>query len=165
MKLDFFNNSCQEPPINHEIFGICDDVGENKAYTDLVNKSTWIATVDNKKNVQLTFTAIDNCLIQSFELKGIRKCDCMLTSNNHLYLIELKDTKDLNSKDGIEQLVSTIHLLKENHNDYKQKYIHKKVFLCNKQNSKFYVIDHEKQNRFYRKHGFRLDIQAKVVVV
>jgi len=34
MRLNFFDKKCQEPPINHELFGICDNQEGKKAFTN-----------------------------------------------------------------------------------------------------------------------------------
>ncbi len=43
----FFKSDCKEQSIEYPLFGICDDEDGKKAYTDIKNKSNWIATVHN----------------------------------------------------------------------------------------------------------------------
>ncbi|MEY4978801.1 MAG: hypothetical protein RLZZ352_1071 [Pseudomonadota bacterium] len=47
-------------------FGVCDDQTGQTAYVDTFvgNADHWIATVENKNQVPVTFTAIDKCVIQ-----------------------------------------------------------------------------------------------------
>jgi hypothetical protein len=49
MRLNFFEASCQEPPLNVSLFGICDDQNGTKAYTNIKHPDTWIATVKNDR--------------------------------------------------------------------------------------------------------------------
>ena len=165
MKLDFFDKKCQEPPLNQEKFGICDDQEGGRAYTSLKNESIWVATVENKNKIELTFTAIDKCVLKDDEYEGRGRCDGMLTSKKHLYLIELKNQREEWIKHAKEQLESTINFLMENHLEELNSYKHKKVIACNKKRQRFTVIDQGEQNAFFRKYKFRIDIQAKVVVV
>lgn len=167
MKLNFFNFQCQEPPIANSEFGICDDENGEKAYIDKTNSRKWIATVKNNKKIVLTFTAIDKCIFHdndpNYEGKG--RCDGMLTSKNHLYLIELKNQKANWINHAKEQLISTIQILRESHKTELDKFKHKKAFGCNKKRSRFIVITQEEQRKFFKKFGFRLDLQTNIVVL
>lgn len=161
--MNFFEKSCQEPPINDTLFGLCDDQNGLKAYTDNSDQTKWVATVKNNKSKELLFTAIDNCVIKGHEEIGRGRCDAMLTSDSHLYLIELKDSAWSVEGDAIDQLMSTINFLKANHDISAFK--HKKAFVCNKKRDRFQVIDNEVNLKFYREHGFRIDIQAEIVII
>ncbi|GAL85567.1 hypothetical protein MYP_2796 [Sporocytophaga myxococcoides] len=165
--MNFFDKTCQEPPINHVKFGICDDEGGGKAYTDLTDEAKWIATIVNENELSLTFTAIDKCVIKDGEETGRGRCDGMLTSSNHLYLMELKCVKKGGEwKQGaIEQLVSTIQFLYEYHEEEVVKFRHKKAFACNKRVPRFQEIDNEYNKWFWRTYGFRIDVQAEIIVV
>ena len=90
MKLNFFGVDCQYPSIAVNSFGLCDNQDGTKAYPDTANPDTWIAEVKNEDNLQITFTAIDKCVLQDHEYKGRGRCDGMLTTDTHLYLVELK---------------------------------------------------------------------------
>jgi len=162
MRVDFFVSACQEYR-NNSLFGLCDDNDGKKAYTDLTNERNWIATVKNDRNKQLVFTAIDKCVIQDFELPGRGRCDGLLTSDEHIFFIELKDKAMGWMTEAVEQLESTIQLFKENHDI--SIYKHKKAFACNKQHKHFQEIDNEFNLLFFRKNKVRIDIQADVIVV
>lgn len=167
MKLDFFDKKCQEPPINHIKFGICDDQEGARAYTSLKHEHAWVATVENKNKVQLTFTAIDKCVLKDDDFKGRERCDGMLTSEIHLYLVELKNMKKRWQTKTIGQLESTIQFLFEYHKEQLEKYHHKKAFGCNQQSKVpiFRTSQMADKKRIYDRYGFILDLQAKVVVV
>ncbi len=163
MSMDFFAAGCQEAPLTNALFGLCDDQNGLKAYTNVGNPASWIASVKNAQNKTLIFTAIDKCVIKDNEEPGRGRCDGMLTSDNLLYLIELKEMKPPWQTSAIEQLESTIEFLKQTH-DLKR-YIHKKAFACNKKRPRFQVIDNEMNLSFYRRHGFRIDVQAEIIIV
>lgn len=160
--MDFFNVACQEPPFKHVLFGICDDQKGGKAFTDVADKSKWVATVKNDTEKALVFTAIDKCVIQDHQEKGRGRCDGMLTSDTLLYLVELKDMKPPWQTGALEQLISTIEFLIQHHDISAFK--HKKAFACNRKRPHFQEIDNEFNLAFYRKYGFRIDIQAEIII-
>lgn len=161
--MDFFDSACQEPPIDEKLFGICDDEKGEKAYTNVTDKDSWIATVKNDNARNLTFTAVDKCILKDFEESGKGRCDGMLTSSDHLYFIELKNESRSWVPDAINQLESTIILFIEEHDV--SVFRHKKAFACNKRHRRFREIDNETNLRFFRKYGFRLDVQAEIIVI
>lgn len=163
MSLDFFQHKCQESPRNNSEFGICDDQNGTIAYSDIVDKNKWIATVKNDNQKEIVFTAIDKCVLLDSEFKGRGRCDGMLSNSDFLYLVELKNQKPPWQTDAIEQLESTIQFLLENHDISKFK--KRKAFACNKQRDKFVVIDNEFNKNFMRRTTFRIDIQAEIVIV
>jgi len=89
----------------------------------------------------------------------------MLTSNKHLYFIELKNQRDNWIPKGISQLESTIKLFDAAHPGKKKGYIHKKAYICNKKHSRFHVSNKEQNLRFFRIYQFRIDIQARIVLI
>jgi hypothetical protein len=163
MSLNFFDAACQEPPLNNTLFGLCDDQNGTKAYTNTDEPEKWIATVKNSNSSTLIFTAIDKCVIKDHEEKERGRCDGMLTSDNHLYLVELKELSARWQQDAIEQLESTIQFIKANHDI--SGYKHKKAFACNKRHGKFQVTGSELNIRFFKNYGFRIDIQAEIIIV
>ncbi len=166
MSLNFFKADCQYQPITSAIFGLCDNQDDTKAFpdTDVANQeSQWIAIVKNEKKFSVVFTAIDKCVLQNNEEVGKGRCDGMLTTCNHLYLVELKNQKEDWQTDAKNQLLSTIDLLIANHDI--TRYKKKKAFACNKRRKKFAEIDNEENLILYRKTGFRIDIQAEIVVI
>lgn len=163
MSIDFFNVKCQEPTLNADLFGLCDDQDGTKAYTNSDDPIKWIATVKNINKETIVFTAIDKCIIQDDELYGIGRCDCMLNTDNHIYFVELKDQAKGWISNAIEQLESTIQLFSTNHNI--KQYKHKKAFACNKNRKHFQEIDNELNLRFFRKYGVRLDVQSEIIII
>lgn len=163
MSLDFLNNTCKEQ-VRYDIgFGLCDNQDGSKAYSNLGNPETWIATVKNDNGIGLIFTPVDKCLIKDNEYPERGRCDGILTSNQHLYFVELKDQAKSWITGAIEQLDSTIEFFKAAHDISKFK--HKKAFACNKQHRHFQEIDNELNIAFFRKHRVRIDVQAEILIV
>ncbi len=156
MSLNFFRADCQNPPISHVSFGLCDNEDGTRAYTNTTNPDTWIAEVKNENNMDITFTAVDKCVLHDHQYPGRGRCDGMLTTENHLYLVELKNQLPPWQSHAIDQLDSTIDFLMNNHDisSYKKR----KVFACNKKRDKFVVIDNEFNKAFYHRTTFRIDI-------
>lgn len=159
--MDFFNPDCQRGPYSDLRFGVCDDQDTTPAYVDTQDSDKWVATVENPAQRAVIFTAIDKCVIQDHEERGRGRCDGMLSTEDLLYLVELKDQKTNWQPHAIEQLKSTIAFLREHHD--LTRFRHKKAFACNRQrNQGFVEIDHEVKLRFFREYGFRLDLQATI---
>jgi hypothetical protein len=158
--MNFFDPAYQEVPINVSLFGLCDDQNGTIAYTDTNNINNWIATVRNDNNIYLVFTAIDKGVIKDHEETGRGRCDGMLTSDKHIYFVELKNEARSWITDAIEQLESTIQFFIANHDI--SIFRHKKAFACNKQHPRFQEIDNEINLGFFRKYQFRLDINAEI---
>jgi len=163
MSLDFFNEACKYPPTSAETFGLCDDNDSVKAYPDFENTANWIAEVRNRNHLEITVIAIDKCILHDHEYKGRGRCDCMLITDTHLYLVELKDKRPPWQEEAIEQLESTMQFLEENHDITQFK--KKKIYACNKKKKRFVVMDNGDNIAYFRKTGFRKDIQARIVVI
>ena len=164
--MDFFKTQCQSGPYTQERFGVCDDPVDQPAYVDttLANKNKWIATVSNPKQIPVTFTAIDKCVIQDKDEPGRGRCDAMLTTDQLLYFIELKNKKPPWQESAHSQLESTIQFLLAAHPEEIKQYPHKKAFACNRKRPAFVESNPELKRRFFE-YGFRVHTQATVVVV
>lgn len=163
MSLNFLNNTCKEQERFDLTFGICDSQDGTKAYSDAKNPETWIASVKNDSAIGLTFTPVDKCLIKDNEYPGRGRCDGILTSEQHLYFVELKNQAKDWISDAIVQLGSTIEFFKAAH-DIDQ-FKHKKAFACNKKRRQFHEVDNELNLSFFRKHKVRIDVQAEIIIV
>lgn len=160
-----FSGQCAEPPRTDAEFGICDPQDGSKAYTDVVDNNGWDATVINADQQEVTFTAIDNCMV--FLREGSkdqhRSCDGMLTTSEKLYLVELKNKGSSWISDGIEQLESTMNLIIASGEDL-SRYRYKKAFVCNRKHRHFEELGNERNLRIFRTYGFRLDVHATVKI-
>jgi hypothetical protein len=166
MSVNFFETDCKEESKKDKQFGICDDQNGTKAYTDTTDSTKWIAKVTNVKEIDVSFTAIDNCIIVFKEGTKDKEssCDGMLTFAQSLYLVELKKQGTGGwISDAKGQLENTIKLISENHDLSNFRY--KKAFACNRKHPCFTVIDTaERKSFFERTGGFRIDVQEEIVV-
>jgi hypothetical protein len=163
MSIDFFRADCQYPANSAGVFGLCDKQDGTKAYPNTANPDDWIAEVKNERESDIVFTAIDKCVLHDHEYSGRGRCDGMLTTENHLYLVELKNQEPPWQSHAIYQLDSTITFLMNNH-DISQ-YKKRKAFACNKKRDRFVVIDNEFNRAFFKRTTFRIDIQAEIVII
>lgn len=162
MSVNFQVAACQEA-LNNSLFGLCDDNNGTKAYTDTLHPHNWIATVRNDSQKEIIFTAIDKCVIQDNEYPGCGRCDGMLSTDEHICFVELKDQAKGWISDAIEQLEATIQFFTEA-NDITT-FRHKKAFACNKQHKHFQEIDNELNRRFFRQYKVRIDVQADIIIL
>jgi len=166
MSVNFFETGCKESTRNEKLFGLCDDQNGKKAYSDSINNSKWIAKIINNKEISISFTAIDNCIMvyKNGSKDKERSCDGMLTFVQSLFLVELKKQRTGGwIQDAKSQLENTIKLLSENHDLSDFRY--KKAFACNRKHPNFTVIESaEKKSFFKRTNGFIIDIQAEIVI-
>jgi len=166
MSVDFFGTDCSELPLNEKLFGICDDQDGTRAYTDTQLKDEWIATIKNDNQIEVTFTAIDNCIIvlKKNTQNKESSCDGMLTFQNSIFLIELKDHGTGGwLPTARNQLKNTVKLLHQNVSLVNFKY--KKAYACNKKHPTFIVIDNESSKKFFKEtNGFRIDAQAEIII-
>ncbi|MFI3328306.1 MAG: hypothetical protein SNH79_01100 [Rikenellaceae bacterium] len=164
MKIDFLNNIHREPARNDIEFGLCDDQNGEKAYSDITDRSKWVATVQNKNAISVVFTPVDNCLIENADLPCIGRCDGIVTTKKHLFFVEMKDKLADWMPHAKQQLEDTIKLFIKNHpNEFKGFRI-KKAFVCNKAKTRFQTIMNEEQKQFYDTYKVRLHIEGNIVI-
>ena len=139
-------------------FGICDDNDKSPAYINSDNEKIWIAHVKNEKELEIQFTAIDNCIkIKKENGDDESSCDGMLRYNSNIVFVELKNKRKSWITDGAKQLLISIKIFFENNeiNMYKKKM----AFLCNSQHPHFHYGHQELMQKFSNEtNGVRLVI-------
>ena len=166
MSINFFKSTCQSQT-NQYKFGLCDDPNEDPAYidTDIDDCSKWIATVENNQEIEVIFTAIDNC-IEILRSDGTmdNRCDGMLTYNNHLIFVELKEKNYRNNwvVKGEKQLKNTINVFIANHD--LEIYKSKKAYIANNKKPNFQSSQITRMDKFKDETGFRLIIQNTIEI-
>ena len=166
MSINFFDANCQSQT-NQYKFGLCDDPNKDKdpAYIDTVDCSKWIAIVENNQEIEVIFTAIDNC-IEILRSDGTmdNRCDGMLTYNKHIIFVELKERNFRNKwvGKGEEQLKNTINVFIANHDlaIYKSK----KAYIANNKKPNFQSSQITRMDKFKDETGFRLIIQNTIEI-
>ena len=162
--MNFFDGVCQTGPHQQTKFGLCDDPHHAPAWvnTYLTQEDSWIATVTNSQACDIMFTAIDKCVIRDGDEPGRGRCDGMLTTDDQLFLVELKNARSKWRTHAKNQIVSTIDFLKQHHQDQLHQYTRKKAYICNKAHPSFEVIGFEERQSFAAEHGFRLHVGAEI---
>ena len=100
-------------------FGLCDKPHPAKepAYINESDQSLWIGIVRNPQQFKVEFFAIDHCVdLLRADKKQSKRCDGLLRYKKNLVFVELKDRRQKGSKwlkEGIEQLIATIDIFKE----------------------------------------------------
>ncbi|MDB9449440.1 MULTISPECIES: hypothetical protein [Dolichospermum] len=164
MSINFFKSTCQSQT-NQYKFGLCDDPNEDPAYIDIDDCSKWIAIVENNQEIEVIFTAIDNC-IEIIRSDGTmdNRCDGMLTYNNHLIFVELKEKNYRNNwvVKGEKQLKNTINVFIANHD--LEIYKSKKAYIANNKKPTFQSSQITRMDKFKDETGFRLIIQNTIEI-
>jgi hypothetical protein len=165
MPVDFFKADCQLNT-NSLQFGICDDDNELPAYINHADANIWIATVINDNSKDIVFTSIDKCInFPLIEGNMQSRCDVMMTCDNCLYLVELKNKKSDWQSSGIEQLEATIINLINSIQPVYNNYRIRKAYVANRRHPSFHVIENEMMEKFRDKYQVRLDLQATINVL
>lgn len=167
MSIIFFDTNCQSQT-NQPKFGLCDDPppSENPAYININDSRKWIAIVENNQEINVIFTAIDKCIqILRSDGKMDNRCDGMLTYNNNIIFVELKERKYTNSvwiDDGENQLRKIISVFINNHD--LQIFKSKKAYIANSKKPQFQYSHKERMQKFRNDTGFTLIIQNTIKV-
>jgi hypothetical protein len=107
MAINFFQAQCQSIT-NEKVFGIYDIP---PASLDFVDDKVWIAWVENDKEIEVTFTAIDKCL--DIPWSEGERCEAMIAYSDALIFVELKDADGGRwAGKSRSQLINTIALFK-----------------------------------------------------
>jgi hypothetical protein len=93
------------------------------------------------------------------------RCDVMMTCDNCLYLIELKNKRSDWQSSGIEQLEATIINLLKTIEPVFNNYRIRKAYVANRRHPSFHVIENETMEAFRNKYKVRLDLQATIKIL
>jgi len=161
--VNFLDMECQTGPYSQMEFGLCDDEKSPVAYIDIENRQAWIATILNPLQRAVTFTAIDKCVIKDGEERGRERCDCMITTDDALYLVELKERDGGGwQSQGIKQLESTIQFLIDSHGERFLTNFRPKIAYVSNKKSPNVKPEFNAKHRFDAKYNFRLKIEATI---
>lgn len=163
--INFFAQECQATT-NAANFGLCDDDNRSSAYISLnENAHKWIARIINEHTKEIVFTAIDNCIPiykndDNTEMES--RIDGMLTYDNEIVFVELKDRRANWIQDGIEQIRNTIIIFSKNHS--LETYDKRRAFLANRQKPQFQYSQKQKMQEFKNELGVRLIIHNEILI-
>lgn len=163
MKINFFDTQCQSQS-SRKRFGIRD---LPPAKIDEHDGTTWIAVVDNEYLRQVTFTAIDHCIeIKRADGKMEKRCDGVLTYDNHIIFLELKESNKKGSdwvKEADIQLRITIGLFEES--DDAIKYNEKMAYISNSERPRFRQGQISRMEQFLTDTGYVLRVENRIVIL
>jgi len=171
LKISFFAKAKHKETTNEIIFGLCDDLppAKNPAYLDFLDKTKWIAIVENNHNNSVVFTAIDNCKEFEFLKKGGnmgetgKRCDCVLTVDTKIIFVELKQREFSGwIAKADEQLRSTIDYFKK-HSDAKR-YLTKQAYIANSMRPITRTNQLTRIDAFLNDTGYVLRIQNRIEI-
>ena len=165
MSINFFEVGCQTSS-SRKVFGLCDDPppAANPAYIDEADGAKWIAVVENEDLHDVTFTAIDHCIvIVRPDGKPAKKCDGALSFNSTIIFVELKQ-QDTNRKEWIKegemQLRTTIDYFERE--DVAEDFENKQAFIANSDRPKFMETQAGRMNQFIIDTGYVLRIVNRI---
>ena len=170
MNINFFDERCQSNTDSSK-FGLCDEPSpsEKPAYidTDISNEQEkWITIVENKTEIEITFTAIDKCIvIKRVDGNMDSRCDGMLTYWDSIIFVELKERAVKNNVwvgKGEQQLRNAIRVFKENHS--LDSYQFKKAYIANNKKPNFQSSQTNRMEKFKDDTGFRLRIENTIKI-
>jgi len=168
MAVDFRKPACVSSSTKKK-FGICDDqppLPKGPAYIDETNGSKWIAVVVNDPPIQVLFTAIDNCIdILRPDRKMDKRCDGMLSYNETVIFVELKET-DMKGAEWIKkadlQLRTTIKYFEEER--ISDSFNIKKAYIANSERPKFRDSQQVRMEKFEEETGYVLRIENRIIL-
>lgn len=154
--------SCQSKS-SKKNFGLRDDDDLNPAYIDEGIHSDWGAIVENLDSKRITFIALDACE-DPMLVDGKRKkqCDGVLSDDNKIVFVELKDRKWRRRKwvnEGDLQLRSSLDQFAPEVEEF---YDSKMAYICNKRSPDFAASQLARMEKFAEETGFVLRIQGNI---
>lgn len=169
MPIDFFNNQYKVTTRSTK-FGICDDIPEfgtpkTPEYIDETDPNKWTAEVTNQNKKLAAFYPIDNCIeILRHDGSMDNRCDGMLSYENNILFIELKDRMSTRGwvQEGLNQLKVTIFNFKNNHDIAQYKSI--SAQLCNKQRPQAVVSCKSAITKFKDETGFTVTVNRNIFI-
>jgi len=164
MSVNFFKADCQKTT-SEEKFGLYDAEDKTPAKIKLTDELTWNATVVNRGGKTVFFTAIDNC-IDIFRENGDMdsRCDCMLSYDSTLLLVELKNKRDSWQAEGLSQIENIVKRMVEEISEHYYHFRKRKAIVANRryQFPAFQTSNDEQRQYFWSKYKMRIQFEAEI---
>ncbi len=166
MRVNFNKTDCQKR-ISEKKFGLYDEEDKTPAKIIETDEQTWNAIVINKESKTILFTAIDNC-IDIFRKNGEMdsRCDCMLTYDSTLLLVELKNKRDSWQTEGLAQIENIAQRMISENSDYYYSFKKRKAVVANRKNQfpSFHESNAEQRQYFSSKYKMRIQFDAEIII-
>jgi hypothetical protein len=169
--VDFFKAKCYKHPgtncqkiLKSKKFGICDDASYPHSYVDAGNHASWVVPVYNDDELAVLFIPVDKSLnILKGDGKTESTCDAILTYENNIVFIELKESDPPWIAKAIEQLKITIGIFDGSRGLHF--YRKRRAFASNKRAAGYAYNLQEEMDDFRRITGVRLIIEASGIII
>ncbi|MGE5354785.1 MAG: hypothetical protein ACM3PT_00970 [Deltaproteobacteria bacterium] len=166
MSINFLKADCKQTT-SEKTFGLYDAEDKTPVVIKLTDEKTWIATVFNNSNKSIDFTAIDNCinvLRENGEMDS--RCDCMLTYDTNLFLVELKNKRDSWQSEGLAQIENIAKRMMEEIPAYYNSFTKRKAVVANRKNQfpSFHESNIEQRQLFISKYKMRIQFDAEILI-
>lgn len=166
MSLLFSKAECQEKT-NKTEFGLYDAEDNTPVKINLTDKDLWNATVLNDKSKTILVTAIDNC-IDLFRPNGEMedRCDCMLTYDNTILLVELKNKRKNWQSEGLDQIENIVKIMIKQTPDFYCGFKKRKAVVANRkhQSPNFQEANIEQRQYFWSKYKMRIQFESEIKI-
>lgn len=164
MSVNFFKAECQQTT-REKKFGLYDAEDKTPAKIKLTDEQTWNATVFNNSSKSIEFIAIDNCieiLRENGEMDS--RCDCMLTYDSTLLLIELKNKRDSWQAEGLSQVENIARIMMNENHEYYNSFKRRRAIVANRKNQfpAFYDSNAEQRQYFSSNYKMRIQFDAEI---
>jgi hypothetical protein len=167
MKVDFFKSDCQKLT-NEKKFGLYDADYKRPAKILFTDEPLWNAIVLNENRKQISFTAIDNCIPISNENGCLdeKRCDCMLTYDSTLLLIELKNKKANWQSEGLAQIENIAKIMIKEIPEYYNSFRKRKAIVANRKEKSpaFNNSNAEQRQNFYSNYKMRIQFEWEIQI-
>jgi hypothetical protein len=164
--VNFFKSECQQT-INEARFGLYDAQDNSPVIIMTQNEQDWNATVINGECKSILFTAIDNCIEVLSENGDMdKRCDCMLTYDSTLLLIELKNKKSRWQEDGLEQIENIVKRMIADDAEYYYGFNKRKAVVANKKKKapEFQKNNNEQRQYFNSQYKMKIQFESEIIL-
>ena len=166
MSIDFTKRACQTIT-RAQRFGLYDEDDKSPAMIKLIDEPTWNATVINSNSKTILFTAIDNC-IDVFKDNGEldSRCDCMLSYDTTLLLIELKNKRGSWQSEGLGQIENIAKKMSAELPGFYSGFRKRKAIVANRRNKfpSFHESNTEQRQYFSSKYKMRIQFDSEIII-
>ena len=166
MKVNFQEQKCQIITSQKE-FGLYD--AEDKTPAQIIDYSSDLcnAFVKNDKELEVLFTAIDNCVtINRANGEMDNRCDIMLSYSSNSLFIELKNKRDDWQSEGLFQIENTVKRMIEEDPNFYYQFKKRKAVVANRKNQfpSFHGSNAEQRQIFSSKYKMRVQFEAEIII-
>ena len=166
MSVDFFRAVCQTT-VSEKKFGLYDAEDKTPASIKFTDEANWNATVINEHGKSILFTAIDNCIdVLRENGETDNRCDCMLTHDSTLLLVELKNKRGPWQSEGLAQIEHIAKRMIDEIPEYYHSFNKRLAVVANRRNQfpSFHDSNIEQRQLFISKYQMRIQFEAEIKI-